>query len=131
VGSVFARFLLAGAAGYAVNLAVYGSAVHVAHADYRLSAMLAFCMALTTTFVLNRRFTFGFHEATVGRLAPRYVVVCLVGFAVNLLALQVFVDVAHLPKLLAQALAIALAAPVNFAGQRLWTFASSREPATG
>lgn len=118
------RFALVGGAGYVVNLVVYAACVHGAHADYRLSAVAAFAVALSTTFALNRHYTF---EAGGGRLhhqAARYLLVSLVGFAVNLLALQFLVDVALLPKVLAQAIAVVLAAPVNFAGQRFWTFAA-------
>ncbi len=117
-----------GAAGYVVNLAVYAVGVHGAHLDYRLAAAAAFCFALSTTFALNRRYTF---EATGGRLhheAGRYLLVSLVGFATNLLALQLLVDVAMLAKVPAQAIAIVIAAPVNFVGQRYWTFA--RQPSS-
>ena len=123
------RFLAVGAAGYVVNLAVYTAAVHGADTDYRLAAVLAFGVALATTFALNRRYTF---EATGDPLhheATRYLLVSLVGFATNLAALTALVDVAMLAKVPAQAIAIVLAAPVNFAGQRLWTFARRPAPA--
>lgn len=117
------RFLSAGAAGYAVNLAVYTACVHGAAVDYRAAAVVAFCFALTTTFALNRRYTFPATGGPMHHEAGRYLLVSLVGFATNLIALQLLVDAALLPKVPAQALAIAIAAPVNFAGQRFWTFA--------
>ena len=52
------RFLAVGAVGYAVNLAAYAGALHGLALDYRASAVLAFTLALLTTFVLNRRYTF-------------------------------------------------------------------------
>jgi putative flippase GtrA len=117
------RFMTVGAAGYVVNLAVYTAFVHGAHSDYRLAAALAFVVALTTTFALNRHFTFRAGDGRLHHQAARYVLVSLVGFATNLLALQLLVDVAHVAKVPSQAIAIVIAAPVNFAGQRFWTFA--------
>ncbi|MDX6666567.1 MAG: hypothetical protein QOG68_2773 [Solirubrobacteraceae bacterium] len=116
------RFLSVGAAGYVVNLAVYAVCVHAVHIDYRAAAVVAFCFALTTTYTLNRRYTFAPSGARLHHEAGRYVLVSLVGFATNLIALQLLVDGAMLAKVPAQAIAIVIAAPVNFAGQRFWTF---------
>ena len=121
--TAFVRFALAGATGYVVNLAVYGLAVHGLGIEYRVGAVLAFSVALTTTFLLNRHYTFQASDQAKREQAPRYIAVALVAFAVNLAALQVFVDVLGVIPIVGQALAIAIAAPVNFAGQRLWAFA--------
>lgn len=121
------RFAVAGGTGYVVNLAVYGAAVHGARFDYRVAAVLAFGVALTTTFALNRRFTFSRSGRGLPGESARYLVVSVVAFGVNLGVLQGLVDAAHLPALVGQAVAIAVAAPVNFAGQRWWTFAPARE----
>jgi putative flippase GtrA len=122
------RFLTVGAAGYVVNLAVYAACVHAAHTDYRIAAIIAFCVALSTTFALNRRYTFEATGGPVHHEAARYLVVSIAGFGVNLLALQLLVDTAAMAKVPAQAIAIVLAAPVNFAGQRFWTFARRDTP---
>jgi putative flippase GtrA len=118
-----ASFSLAGAAGYVVNLTVYALALHGLGVDYRLGAVIAFAFALSTTFALNRRFTFGARHGGVGGQAGRYLVVSVVAFGVSLAVLHALVEWAELPKLDAQALAIACAAPVNYLGQRLWAFA--------
>lgn len=117
------RFMTVGAAGYVVNLAVYSAVVHGGGTDYRLAASLAFCVALTATFALNRRYTFRDAAGRLHHQAARYLLVSMVGFATNLLVLQLLVDVGHLAKVPGQAIAVILAAPVNFAGQRFWTFA--------
>jgi putative flippase GtrA len=52
------------------------------------------------------------------------------GFAVNLLVLQLCVEVAGLPRLPAEVLASAVAAPVNFLGSRQWAFRLRRAPVT-
>jgi len=118
-----ARFLCVGAVGYVVNLAVYATSVHVATVEYRVSAVAAFACALATTFVLNRHFTFAAGGGHPAAQAWRYLLVNLVGFATNLVVLQVLVERAALAKVPSEAIAAVVAAPVNFAGQRLWAFA--------
>ena len=120
-------FLAVGAVGYVVNLAAYGVAVHLLAIDYRTAATLAFGLALTTTFALNRRYTFAAEAGAVHRQAWRYALVNALGFATNLVVLQLLVEYGHAPKLTAEALAAVVAAPVNYTGQRLWAFAHRRE----
>jgi putative flippase GtrA len=117
------RFALVGGSGYVVNLAVYAGCVHGMGADYRVAAVLAFLVALSTNFALNRHYTFDARDGRLHHQAPRFVVVSLASFGVSLLALQLLVDVADAPKVLGQAIAILVAAPMNFIGQRLWAFA--------
>jgi putative flippase GtrA len=116
-------FLAVGAIGYVVNLAAYAVALHGLAIDYRTAATLAFGLALTTTFVLNRRYTFAAGDGAVHRQAWRYALVNALGFATNLVTLQLLVEHGQAPKLTAEALAAVVAAPVNYAGQRLWAFA--------
>ena len=68
-------FLAVGGVGYVVNLAIYALAVHALRLDYRDSAVVAFAVALTTTFVLNRRYTFGATNGEMHQQAWRYVLV--------------------------------------------------------
>ena len=119
-----ARFLVVGAVGYAVNLVVFAAAVHAAGIEYRASAALAFVCALTTTFLLNRRFTFAAHDGSVVHQAWRYAIVNGAGFAANIGVLQLLVERGGMAKVPAEAIAAILAAPVNFAGLRLWAFAT-------
>jgi putative flippase GtrA len=43
-------------------------------------------------------------------------------FVFNVALLQLLVDAGGLPEVLAQAIAVAAAAPIAFAGNKLWTF---------
>jgi putative flippase GtrA len=118
----FFRFGIVGASGYVLNLAVYALCVHPLGIDYRFSAALAFLAAVTNNFWWNRHWTF---KATAGRAgfqAARFLLVSLAAFGLGLLMLQFLVEVAGLPKVPAQAIAVLLAMPANFLGNRLWTF---------
>jgi dolichol-phosphate mannosyltransferase len=118
----FVRFGLVGASGYVVNIAVYALCVHPLAIDYRASATLAFLAAVTNNFWWNRHWTFRARAGHAGFQAARFLVVSLAAFGLNLLLLQLLVVAAGLPKVPAQAIAVLLAMPANFLGNRLWTF---------
>ena len=52
----------------------------------------------------------------------RFVTVSLVALGCSLLLLVLFVELAGLPKVPAQALAVAASMPLNFLGNKLWSF---------
>jgi putative flippase GtrA len=116
------RFGAVGASGYVINLAVYSVLVHGVEADYRLAAVGAFGVALTNNFFWNRRWTFRARDGHAGFQAVRFVVVSLIALGVNLVVLYVLVEGADVAKVPAQAIAIAAATPLNFVGNKLWSF---------
>lgn len=119
------HFAVVGGTGYVVNLIVFTLLNGGAGINHLLAAVGAFVVAVTNNFVLNRQWTFrrqGSTEAHAGFQAARFLTVSLVGLAVNLAALAALVDGAGVPELLGQAIAVALATPVNFVGNKLWTF---------
>jgi putative flippase GtrA len=116
------RFGLVGGVGFVVNLAVYALCVHVFGLDYRVAAVLAWLVAVLNNFVLNRHWTFDARDGRARFQAPRFLVVSLVALAFSLLLLTLLVEVAGLPKLPAQALAVAGSMPLNFLGNKLWSF---------
>jgi putative flippase GtrA len=116
------RFAVVGASGYAVNLAVFAVSVHALGLDYRVAAVLAFLVALTNNFTWNRRWTFSARDGHLGFQAARFLVVSLVAFGFSLVLLAVLVEDAELPRVVAQAIAIAAATPLGFLGNKLWSF---------
>jgi putative flippase GtrA len=116
------RFGLVGASGYVVNLVTFTLAVGTLH--YVPAAVLAFLAGVTNNFLLNRNWTFRVTHGHRGHQALRFLVVSLAAFAVSLLVLTGLVELAGLPEILAQAVAVVAGLPVNFLGQKLWSFAS-------
>jgi dolichol-phosphate mannosyltransferase len=116
------RFSAVGASGYVVNLATFALCVHTLDIDYRIAATIAFLVAVTNNFWWNRHWTFEAGEGHAGFQAARFLTVSLVAFLFNLLALQLLVDSFDVAKVLAQAIAIAAATPLNFVGNKLWSF---------
>jgi putative flippase GtrA len=117
------RFAAVGASGYVINLAVYTALVHGAEVDYKMAAIGAFCVALANNFFWNRRWTFrdarGGHA---GFQAARFVVVSVFALGFNLVVLYALVEWLDVAKVPAQAIAIAAATPLNFVGNKLWSF---------
>jgi putative flippase GtrA len=115
------RFAVVGASGYVVNLAVFALAVGPLDAGHRLAATLAFLVALTNNFAWNRSWTFRAGAGHAGFQAARFLVVSVAAFLLALGLLEGLVA-AGAPELAAQAVSIACATPVNFLGNRLWSF---------
>jgi putative flippase GtrA len=127
------RFGLVGGVGFVVNLVVYTLCVHVAGIDYHIAAVAAWLVAVVNNFVLNRHWTFDARSGRARFQAVRFVAVSLVALGFSLLLLMLFVEVVGMPKVAAQALAVAGAMPLNFLGNKLWSFRADDEgiPAAG
>jgi putative flippase GtrA len=118
------KFGLVGASGYAINLITFALLVRVAGVHHIAAAILSFCIAVTNNFVLNRLWTFRARGGHAGFQAARFFAVSVGGLGVNLVVLYGLVDLANAPAVASQAIAVAIAMPVNFIGNKLWTFGS-------
>jgi putative flippase GtrA len=116
------RFGMVGGVGFVVNLVVYTLFVHSVGVDYRVASVVAWLVAVLNNFILNRHWTFDASGDRAHRQAIRFLCVSLIAEAVSLLLLTLFVEVAGLAKVLAQALAVGGAMPLNFLGNKLWSF---------
>src|SRR5688500_1959359 len=116
------RFSVVGGTGYVINLAVYSVLVEIAELHYIGAAVLAFCVAVTNNFLLNRHWTFRAAEGSAAFQAPRFLTVSLIALGFNLLVLELLVGAFGVHKILAQAAAVLAATPLNFVGNKLWSF---------
>ena len=116
-----AKFCSVGAIGYAVNLTVYTALLLGADLDYRLAATCSFLVAATNNYTWNRLWTFRGQRGHVAYQGMRFLVVSILAYLGNLLWLTLFVSLG-VHKVLAQAVAIILVTPFNFAGNKLWSF---------
>jgi putative flippase GtrA len=123
------RFAVVGGAGFVINLAVYTLCVHSLGIDYHAAAVISWLVAVANNFVLNRHWTFDAGEGRAHFQAMRFLIVSLVALAVSQLLLTAFVEGAGISKVAAQALAVAASMPLNFLGNKLWSFRSEAETA--
>ncbi|MDQ2980841.1 MAG: GtrA family protein [Actinomycetota bacterium] len=116
-----AKFAAVGASGYAINLGVYSALLLGAGFHYRLAATCSFLVAVVNNYAWNRVWTFRGQRGHVGHQGLRFFVVAVIAYGANLalLTLMVWIGV---DKVLAQAIAIVLVTPLNFIGNKLWSF---------
>jgi len=115
-----AQFCVVGAVGYVVNLAVYASLLHSGF-HYLLAATCSFLVAVACNYTLNRHWTFRDRRAGVAAQGMRFFVVALGSLGANLVVLDALIRLGA-GKFVAQAVAIVLVTPLNFVGNKLWSF---------
>jgi putative flippase GtrA len=116
------KFGVVGGSGYIVNLIVFAALNQGLEVNHIAAAVGAFVVAVTNNFWWNRHWTFDAAHGHAGFQAARFFAVSLVGLGVNIGLLALFVDALGAAEVPSQALAVALAMPVNFVGNKLWTF---------
>jgi putative flippase GtrA len=116
-----AKFCLVGASGYVVNLAVYTALLRGAGVHYLPAAVCSFLVAVTNNYTWNRLWTFRHQRGHVAYQGLRFLVVSVMALGANLLVLDVLVGLG-VGKIAAQAVAIVLVTPLNFVGNKLWSF---------
>jgi putative flippase GtrA len=113
------KFGIVGVSGYVINLIVFSALLswgaHVA-------AAISFVVAAASNYWWNRHWTFVHQKSHIGAQGLRFFIVSLAAFAVNQLWLVLFIDLLHWRKVASQAVAIVLVTPLNFLGNKLWSF---------
>ena len=117
------KFGLVGASGYLINLGVFAFLSGNLGVYHAVAAVGAFCFAVTSNFLWNRYWTFGPGEGLAHMQAARFLAVSVACLVINLVVLEAIVASSPISELAAQAIAVAVAMPFNFLGNKLWTFA--------
>jgi putative flippase GtrA len=122
------KFCAVGASGYAVNLIVFTLAVKVLDLHHLVGATLAFIVAVTNNFLWNRHWTFAATGGHAGFQAARFFTVSVAAFIFAAAVLEVLVSGLDFPEIPAQAISIVVATPLNFIGNKMWSFALGPSP---
>jgi dolichol-phosphate mannosyltransferase len=117
------KFGLVGGSGYLINLAVFAVLAGNLGIHHSVAAIGAFAVAVTNNFLWNRSWTFGAADGPASFQAVRFFAVSIGSLAINLVVLEGLLVSGLCGELTAQAIAVAVAMPFNFLGNRLWTFA--------
>lgn len=117
------KFGVVGGSGYLINLAVFAVLSGNFGLHHAAAAIGAFCVAVTSNFFWNRHWTFAAKDGHPGFQAARFFAVSIGALAINLVVLEALVGGTSLGGLSSQAIAVAVAMPFNFLGNKLWTFA--------
>ena len=102
-----------------------------------VAATIAYAVGATTSYELNRTWTFGRRERSWSQVA-RFVVISLAAMATNAGLLQAIVATHEVHEVAAEVIALACIAPLTFVAYRFWGFRiddagslASPSPATG
>ena len=116
-----AKFSAVGASGYVVNLAVYTVLLRLAGFHYLAAAVCSFLVAVANNYTWNRQWTFRGERGHLAYQGIRFLVISLLALSANLVFLRILVAL-ELDEVLAQAIAIVLVMPLNFVGNKVWSF---------
>ena len=119
------KFVAVGGSGYVVNLAVYALVHEWAGVLHELSATAAFVVAVINNFWWNRHWTFGAGNRHAGFQAARFFAVSVTAFLFALVVSKLLLEFTGVPDIIAQALSILAATPLNFVGNKMWSFGRS------
>ena len=118
------KFGVVGGSGYLINLVVFALLAGSFGVHHSLAAIGAFCVAVSSNFFWNRHWTFGPGDGHVAFQAARFFTVSAAALLINLAVLEALVAGTSQGDVAAQAIAVAVAMPFNFLGNKVWTFAS-------
>ena len=82
----------------------------------------AFVVAVTNNFWWNRHWTFGAGDGHAGFQAARFFAVSVAAFVFAAAILEALVSGADVAEIPAQAISILAATPLNFVGNKMWSF---------
>ena len=118
------KFCAVGGSGYVVNLIVFTFFLQVVGVHHLIAAAAAFVFAVANNFWLNRHWTFDARDGHAGFQAARFFTVSVFAFFFAAALLESLVRFTHLSEVTAQAISILAATPLNFVGNKMWSFAS-------
>ena len=115
------RFLIVGAAGYGVNLAVFTGLIGLGM-EYVTASIASYAVSNALMYLGNRYFTFGLSHEGFWAAYLRYMVVGSVVVGLNAGVLAALVEGTGLDARIAQAISLLVVTPVAFVLFKRWTF---------
>jgi putative flippase GtrA len=115
------KFGCVGGSGYIVNLVVYTVLLQRAHLHYLAAATVSFLVAATWNYWWNRHWTFREQRGSFALQGARFFTISGLVYFANLGLLSLLVSLGF-GKIIAQAIAVLLVTPLNFLGNKLWSF---------
>ena len=114
-----AKFGIVGLSGYVIYIGIYAALLGIgAH----LAAAVAFVVSAANNYWWNRHWTFAHAKGHFGYQGMRFFVVSAIAFGANQFWLFVFLDWIGWGKIVSAAIAVIFVTPLNFIGNKLWSF---------
>lgn len=123
----FTKFCIVGAFGALINLIVLYSLVEWMLIGYILSAIIAFIIAVSFNYLLNKIWTFKdgrIKRSTVIESYLKFISISVIGLGLNLVILYYLVEFINMWYVSSQVTAILGATSWNYIGSKTWAFIS-------
>jgi len=117
------KFCAVGGSGYVVNLIVFTFFLQAIGVHHLVAASAAFVVAVANNFWWNRHWTFEAGDGHAGFQAARFFTVSVFAFVFAATVLEALVRFTPMSEVTAQAISIIAATPLNFVGNKMWSFA--------
>jgi putative flippase GtrA len=127
----FAKYGIVGVLNTVIGFGLYVIFVKLGGIHYLLASALGYAIGAINSYMLNRHWTFRAGHISHLSSAPRFALVQGFAIAGNLGLLYLFVHVAGVEKIAAQAVATVIVLSITFVVNRLWSFAHRGEHAPG
>lgn len=118
----FVKFCLVGVTNLALSLGVYWLLTRLLFWHYLPASVIGFIIAVTWSFFVNRKWTFKHDGNDHGRQYVTFVAANLIGMAINLALLTLFIEFFKIFDIAAQLICSVIVAFINFGLNRFWTF---------
>lgn len=116
-----AKFLIVGAGGYVLNLAVF-AVLHAAGVAYIVNSIISYFIANAVMYIGNRYFTFRLGHVGFWNAYLRYMIVGAVVAGLNAGILAALVQGTGIDSRIGVAISLLLITPVAFVLFKRWTF---------
>ena len=123
------KFGSVGALGAVTNLSIYSILVFL-DLNYNIAAAVAFVVAVTQNFILNKSWTFKDHDERIRKKFVKYFFLNFVSFLINLAILNLIIHyfgTEKIVQIIAQIIGIAGAMILNFTGSHLYVFGTLKD----
>ena len=136
--SKYIKFSAVGVVGAVINTAVLWTANEIFFVYYLWAAVMAFCVAATSNYYMNRRWTYR-SKGSLPKQYSQFLMVSICGLALNLVILKGIVDgvmpaldlgkdKASIYLVVANLIAIFIVSIFNFFANSFWTFRDETRP---
>ncbi len=119
----FLKFAFVGLIGTILNISILYLSTEYYNLYYIYSAIIAFIIAATVNFLINKVWTF--NEKINNKIFLQYLkflVVSLMALSVNILFLYILTEFVKIYYLVSEVIAIGVSLIINFIGNTIWTF---------
>lgn len=120
----FIKFCLVGFTNLGIHLLLFFLLTRFAGFHYIFASVLAFIVAVSWSFFINKKWTFRNHDCNHQEQYVKFFIANIIAFTINILLLSVFIELLHLYDILAQFIASVICSFINFTINRFWAFKS-------